>query len=583
MPSISYDAFAAWSNYHLTIGAPPHGELFPKVTIQSMARFHASDLETSSGLGRFAATGKELCKHLEKVRKMSLQGPPQIGIAGRGWSFSPLIGSSYSQLQCDGLSGLGTLGPEERHRECKVGADAICLASGGTRLREIVNWAGARSKSIMTSGTHLGMSLAGGFGTSSHGSRLGYGGLQNMILGMHLIVGPGAHVWIERKSNPVLSDAGVAALGIPDTELRVIRDDGKFEDALVHLGAMGIVNGAALELVHDQVYALMMREETIDLDWLKLADKGRFNDIARRLNAEVTPAFYELTVDPHDLFGDPAGHILYFASGSAPSLAQSPIVRPLDAISTTGDLRSPVRTKSVAGDCPDLGSDGVSALDIFFCRQKSAFAYYKRLANFAPNRDRYAPDDPDARRGRWADLHGDEITADMPGALYNASFAIPMDKVSTAMPLISSAVADLPKTFVYTIRFVQCAAGTLAFTRFPKSAVIEIDGVSPLVCRLFAAQASFRPDLQQEFLALQNAVETGARRVRLQLDKHKIPYSMHWAKLGDLDRAKVRADFGDPAVKGTPAWRWRRTRHELLGSDGEALFWNAALKTYGLV
>ena len=88
------------------------------------------------------------------------------------------------------------------------------------------------------------------------------------------------------------------------------------------------------------------------------------------------------------------------------------------------------------------------------------------------------------KRGSWGEIHGDEITGDVPGALYNASYAIDLASVPRAVPVIRKAVAGLSPSFLFTLRFLKNPAGNLAFTRFPDCAVIEIDGLSPLICEI---------------------------------------------------------------------------------------------------
>jgi hypothetical protein len=135
-------------------------------------------------------------------------------------------------------------------------------------------------------------------------------------------------------------------------------------------------------------------------------------------------------------------------------------------------------------------------------------------------------------------------------------------------------VQGLTPTFLFTLRFVSNASGTLAFTRFPESCVIEIDGFSrnaPVFGPLFG-----------------EAIVEGARRMRACLGgdnaaRRSFEYSMHWGKLGDLDQGKVWADFGEPGTQGSRIDRWRKTREKLLTPDFAKVLWNKALVDYGLI
>jgi hypothetical protein len=58
---------------------------------------------------------------------------------------------------------------------------------------------------------------------------------------------------------------------------------------------------------------------------------------------------------------------------------------------------------------------------------------------------------------------------------------------------------------------------------------------------------------------------------------------MHWGKLGDLDQAKVYADYENPSLPDSLIRRWRETRDALLSPFGKKIFWNDAVVSYGLV
>jgi hypothetical protein len=602
MPSISYESFAAWSNYHLTRGDDP-AALVPAMTIDEIGRVQGGDLD-GAGLERFGAFAEKLLGHVRRVKdKAGQPGAPArfaAGLVGQGWSFAPLIGTTTGQLICNGMAGVCGAARGDLDRHCPVGRSRVAFALGGTRLREIATWAEARKLSIATSGTHLGPTIAGGFGTASHGSRLGYGGLQDMVLGMHLVVGEDKHVWLEPKSRPVLSEAGIAKLAADGRPVELNRDDARFADALIHLGAMGIVCGVALELVPVKRFAKRIVEAAVTPAWLEAIGRGEHAALARKLGCKVAPAFHELTLDPFDPYGASALHTMYF-----PTLAQDssgpPVERvsPADAIARFGkDLHegalhehlqaaaaAAVGNKADAAGDPDP-DDLRRAVATVLQGATSAYAAYRGQLKSV---DRPGPFDPNAAgvpKKTWSELHDtDEITGGFPGALYNASFAIPRERTAEAVAAICAAVKTLPGVFVFTLRFVSNAAGTLAFTRFAETTVMEIDGVSPLLCKLAIArivQGGGGDDrLVAALAALAPSVPLGARAGRGALAG--IPYSMHWAKLGDLDAAKVGADYDAAGTPDTPLKRWRQTRAGLLTPFGRQVFWNEAVVAYGLL
>ncbi len=228
-------------------------------------------------------------------------------------------------------------------------------------------------------------------------------------------------------------------------------------------------------------------------------------------------------------------------------------------------------------------SDLKRALALVLKWFESAFDDYRNKSGFL---DEIGDFDP-ARNGSWRALHPGIITTGEPGQLYNASFAISRARTGEALRAICTAVADLPPIFLFTLRFESQPAGTLAFTRFQENTVIEIDGLSPLAMDWAAALAGSvteTADLVPTFQAISETTAIGAKRVRTALSNARIEYSMHWGKLGELDGAKVVADFGANGNGDASLIReWQETRELLVPPHTRHLFENAAIRNYRLV
>ena len=620
MPSISYDAFVRWVNYHLTTGTRDSNALEPSVQVEDLGRFHMGDLD--AGIERFAKTGGKLCGHIARVAELmqrkafmgELGDPPQpfpASLVGRGWSFSNIIGADggkkrESVLMCDGLSGSIMLAGDDLHENAQVDAGSIALVAGGTRLRELVDWAAPFNRSIHTSGTHLGATIAGAIGTASHGSRLGFGGIQNMVVGIHLVTGAGDNVWLERASAPILSEPALARLRPENGEaVRPLRDDAQFEDALVHLGCMGIVNCVALRLVEDVRYDKVQWIKQVDGAWLQKVADGDWRGIAQWLGRDEDPIFYETTLNPHAWTGASALHMMYFRAqpvqggDSGSENVESSTVG--DAITQFADAFSiaetAFRNEQKLAALPDIDGDrdaetdqtdfvGAKPADMKVfdptSNAMSAYQYYEQKEGFTaagklmPNKT-------------WGELHKDEITGGTPGALYNASYAINRADVIEAIPAICAAVEKtLPMSFVFTMRFVTQPAGTMAFTRFDENAVIEIDGLSPWICRKVRRRIGdgtpSASKIKKMLKYLEFALPIGAKRVGDTLDSIGAPYSNHFAKRGYIARAKVQADFGPLSNPNSKLVRWRATREVVLSTKlGKSIFWNWGAVNMGLV
>lgn len=574
MPSISQNMMSKWRNYHLTeqgryvpVGEndPDHyrvlvqGE-YPDGTVRDSASIHCSDLAGKPGPAMFAATAQVLQDYIAKVLD-----PPILLVAkrkavdfvpiGRGWSFSALVGATDTQIDMTGLSGFALARSAQMAKLSAYKARKTAFVLGGTRLRELLGWAQAHHKlSIKTSGTHLGLTVAGAIATGSHGSRLGFGGMQDLITGLHLVTGPKQSVWIERKSRPVLNDATIATF----TTEPPIRDDAVFADVLVHLGGMGIVNGVTIEMVNDVGYELSIKRKLIDPAWLADIAAGKWPKIAKALlDKSAKPLFYEVTIDPMNWDGNPAVHTLYLP-GRRDALQPDGPLTPRSFGDLSGKMIEAyllAKAEMDAAGEPERAQPG--AFDQY-CKVLEATCDFKHPPVNA----------------RWNKLHPDEITGGYPGALYNASFAVQREEVAAIIPLICEAVKDLYPTFVFTMRFVSNPGGTLAFTRFPETCVIEIDGFS-------RNAPGFRPEIG-------DVIAAGAALIRRCLDGTNtlgrvFDYSMHWGKLGNLDKDKVWRDFGAPGTAGSKIDRWRNTRANLLDPGFATVLWNKALIDYGLL
>ncbi|WP_225206596.1 FAD-binding protein [Novosphingobium huizhouense] len=613
MPNISYESFAWWSNYHMTVTLPEvaaiggtdfaNGDL--PTGIVEVGRVHLADLEEHSPLERLGLVAPVLQGYLRHIaeriaRPVFVPGVPYepgkpfaAGMVGSAWSFAPLTGTPMAQLMCEGLSFVGSLPPAHRAKRCRIPAERLAIAGGGTRGREIVNWAEPRGLSLPTSGSFLGPTVAGAAATSTHGSRLGYGGTQDMIVGIHLVTGPDKHWWLERKGAPVLSRSGLRALARGGVVPELRRDTELFEAALVHLGAMGIVAGVAIELAPLERFSRYRVDRPLTPDMLEAMARGKFKALARELGRRETPVFYELTIDPHAPFGAHALHTLYLEGAKgrvpgAPNVDKAPIageaiVRMASNLFGHGPRSA---AQAIAGAAAAPGGRAADPAEplirALLENHPSAFDFYRATGSFGPDGKLWP-------KQTWGELHdSDALTGGIPGSLYNASFAIDRADLPRALPALCDVVAPLSGTFIFTVRFVSKAKGTLAFTRFPETAVIEIDGLSPFICNKAAAHPDksgqpLPPDAVMGLRGLAQVLPLGARAVRAALEAGEIAYSMHWGKLGGLDQAKVHADFGSPDDAASRLGRWTRAREILLDDFGRSIFWNPAVKTYGLV
>lgn len=460
-----------------------------------------------------------------------------MGIIGSGWSLSSLLGQADGLLMTDDLDGLAMATAADIAPGSALDPARCLFAAGGAKVHELAYYAELHGLQISTCGSYMEQSLAGSLATGVIGSRLGYGGVQNMVRGLHLVGGADRSVWVEPASRPALSDA--AAATIAD---EVVRDDAVFEAALVHLGGLGLVNGALLALEPAGTYGVVRQRQRIDPAWLAALEAGDFRALARRIGHDADPAYYEVQLDVFDPFGSEALHTLFFAD-AAPSAPAAPGYAP--SLSGIAAMVPPAMMEMEGGG-------GGLPPDIF--------ALYS-AAYFHPTSAGGAPEGAFS----WRELHAKRADPALRGAIYTSAFAVDRARASQTIALCSQEfqrlqAAGRQRHMLFTLRFVSRAAGTMAFTTFPESMVVDMEGLMASPDAPVLGQAA-------------TAVLAGAG----------VPLRMHWGKLQESDAAMVEAAFGPAAAPGSAIGRWRAARRRLVDPACAGLLANAALARWGLI
>jgi hypothetical protein len=105
------------------------------------------------------------------------------------------------------------------------------------------------------------------------------------------------------------------------------------------------------------------------------------------------------------------------------------------------------------------------------------------------------------------------------------------------------------------LRFVKGTPALLGFTKFPKTCVLEMDGVDSATSRKF-------------FNLVWNRFE-----------ELGIDYTLHWGKINfNLDEPRVRRMYGDTNVN-----KWLAARRTLMSDATRDVFTNDFMERCGLV
>ncbi len=387
-------------------------------------------------------------------------------------------------------------------------------------------------RALKASGASNGQSIAGATSTGTHGAAINDGAVHDSIVGLHIVVGPSRHVWLERASYPIASDDFINWLGA-----EVIRDDDMFNAALVSFGSFGFIHGIMLET--DPIYLLEKHpggmipyndelKQAIDtLDFtnnniLPLPENGPDKQLYH----------FEIVINPHQFAPNDPNKGAYLRT-----IYKCPYVDSYQPpVSANQRFEYGDDTLGVIQTVLDAAGSDLSALIIP--------ALVDKLFPLA-----YASSD-----ATTATIGDTFINTKFRGKVGSAAIGVDISNASRVAELITAASKQTPFPGGLGLRFVKGTQAMLGFTYFPHTCVLEMDGVD--------AQAS------RDFF--QNIWTT--------LRQQNIPYTMHWGKLNfAIDADLVLYMYGPDKVN-----KWIQCRNALLDAPTRQVFTNDFIQKCGL-
>jgi FAD binding domain len=437
---------------------------------------------------------------------------------GGGWSFSRVAATDGILVNTKPLNYRFSISQAQVHPQYPGDASNLVFAQCGMSIAELHKYFNARGKSLKTCGASNGQTIVGALSTGTHGSALEVGSIQDDIVGLHIVVSPGRHVWLERQSSPVLVDGFAQALGA-----ELIRDDALFYAALVSFGSFGIIHGVLVEA--EDIYYLHASRKRMPLDdglWAAI-DRLDFDNVMLERPPPERPYHFQVVIDPHDLAGGGYVTVMYKDAARDPN-ANPP--------ASGGKITQGDNALEVIGVILDLVSD----LTPFAVTQLTKLVY----------------EEYDNVSGTLAEIFTDTTTR---GKAASAAMGIPLGRVREALDMALQVNQEYPFPGLFAVRYVKSSPATLAFTRHPNhTCVFEIDG----------------PKSQRTM--------TFYRRVWKSFDNASIPYTFHWGKMNNLNAQRVRARYGDATIE---QWRTAR-HALLDTAGLRAAFANQFLRNLGL-
>ena len=459
----------------------------------------------------------------------------QLRAMGNGWSFSEVATCTGGAVDTKALRlsfALKDSFVAPRYL-AKGGQSAdLLLLQCGMSMLQISEKLEAAGRSLKASGASNGQTIAGATATGTHGSAFAFGAVHDAIVGLHIITGPNRHVWVEKASNPVASDAFIEWLGAER-----ISDDDVFNAAVVSFGSFGFIHGVLLETApiflleeHRQAvaYTDALRQTLNHLQFDAIKDSLPYP----QLPPGKSIYHFEVLINPHKFEEEnkEKGVFLKFFY-KTPFTAHYP-KRPrisdgfeygdntLGLIQTILDTLGPTLSAALV---PPLVN---KLLPLVF--QPAPVAYGTIGETFCNTRFR--------------------------GKACSAAIGLRAEDASRVVEEIVALNKQHPFAGAVAFRYVKSTTALLGFTQYPTTCVLEMDGVDSAHTRKF---------LQAVWTRLQML---------------QIPFTLHWGKINFILNAQlVRQMYGEEKVA-----RWIAARHRLLDAPSRAVFNNPFLEKIGL-
>jgi len=408
-----------------------------------------------------------------------------IRALGGGWSFTKVATADWI-LNTKMLNMLFPIRKPESLSPAYPGAPGnLLFAQCGNSIQELNNWLKQNNRSLKTTGASNGQTIVGCFSTGTHGSAIDTGSVPDFIVGMHIIISPDEHIWLERESYPVVSDAFIQKF-----KTKLIADDKLFNAALVSFGSFGFIHGVMIET--ETIYLLEAYRKKIPLDtsFLHIMETLDFSNANFIPNGNERPFHFQAVIDQYNLEDGAYATIMY--------------KRPY-----TDNYQPPVVDFNKAGPGDDAATvigivtDILPAVTHLLVSKlvKTSYALYEGSLGTS----------------------GEIFTNNnIRGKLLSTAIGIPLDRVLEVNDmLIELNATNGPFSGIFSYRYVKKSAATLAFTRFDPTCILELDGAESHTTRNF-------------YDAVLN-----------ELEARNIPYTFHWGKIHNLDEAKTQKLYGD--------------------------------------
>jgi hypothetical protein len=509
MPIVNINPASTWTNHHQNV-------------TQAYDRLYDVFNPTLSAPPNFMTDLQPTISALEGIIGDAITDNKRLRALGGGWSLSRAAVTDGRLINTQNLNWRFPLGPGAVAPGYPGDAGLLMYMQGGMSVAVANNilFDQTVKQALKTSGASNGQTMTGAFSTGTHGSRFQFGSMQDYVVALHIVAGPGRVLWIERASYPVLRDDLVAGVGA-----LLIRDDIIFNSALVSFGSFGVIYGIVIET--EALYLLDEERHRLPLD-ASLRHAMTTLNLAgiSTPHPTETPLHFEVVVNPHNPAGGAYVTTMYqrpYHPGYTPPEVSSIGLGPGD------DLLG------VVGKLGDVAGFIVAPLvNTLVTSQYSEFG----------------PGTPKpAQIGTPGEIFFSTLTLQKE---MSAEMGVALADTERVLDLMLGLheVKDYPGLLAF--RWVKKSQALLAFTKFDTTCTIEFP-------------AAYAANTMAYYNAVWQAMEAAG-----------IPYTLHWGQINNFTPARVRAMYG------TVVDDWIASRNAVLDPPARPVFTSPFLQSCGL-
>lgn len=423
-------------------------------------------------------------KGLQQLVAEAIANKIPLRALGSGWSWTKIATADEGiMLDTKPLNMIFDISDKSVAPGYTGDASKLFLAQCGNGVWEISKFLKTRMLSLKTSGASNGQTIAGVTATGAHGSTFDVGAVQDFVVGLHIIVSPTRHVWLEKASYPVVS-----ASFIQNLKMELIQDDGLFNAALVSFGSFGIIHGVMIET--EEIFLLESYMERMPFDDSLRQIMQTLDFSAAKLPCgNERPFHFSVSVNPYDI---PNGAYVTTMYKRPYKAGYTPPARNLNGIGPGDDAPCFIGhlTQAIPALVPVLVNKLLAGALTPFAKE------FGTLGEIFDN----------------TTLHG---------KLLSAAIGIPITHVTKVTDLLLEInKSNGPFAGLFAYRFVKKSNATLAFTRFDQTCILELD-------------AAFSDETYAFYTA-----------VWKMLENEGIPFTFHWGKVNELDFNRITNMYG---------------------------------------